>query len=129
MPNLIIYLLMFLLGGFGYGAVELLFRQRTHWTMVLLGGVCCLIMYIIDTRSNFRFWQKIVSGAAVITTLEFCTGCVINILLKMDIWNYSRLPFNLFGQISLPFTALWLLVAVLTAGISGLVHRFLGKGP
>ena len=30
---------MFLFGGFGYGLIEVLWRGRTHWSMVLCGGI------------------------------------------------------------------------------------------
>ena len=41
-------IVMFLFGGFGYGLIEILWRGRTHWSMVLCGGLCFLVMYLIS---------------------------------------------------------------------------------
>ena len=38
-------------------------------------------------------------------------GLVLNICLVMAVWDYSTLPGNLWGQICLPFSALWALLA------------------
>ena len=38
-------------------------------------------------------------------------GLVLNICLDMAVWDYSTLPGNLWGQICLPFSALWALLA------------------
>ncbi|WP_438268271.1 putative ABC transporter permease, partial [Intestinimonas butyriciproducens] len=38
-------------------------------------------------------------------------GLVLNICLGMAVWDYSTLPGNLWGQICLPFSALWALLA------------------
>ena len=31
--------------------------------------------------------------------------------LKLDIWDYSRIPFNLYGQICLPYAAVWFVLS------------------
>jgi len=89
------------LGAVLYGALELLWRGRTHWTMLILGGVCFAVMYLIATRSTWPLLQKWISSAAVITALEFLAGAAVNIRLGWDVWDYSDQPFNLFGQICL----------------------------
>ena len=40
---------VFTAGGLGYGGLELLWRGRTHWSMLLCGGVCELIHAGFDT--------------------------------------------------------------------------------
>ena len=40
-------------------------------------------------------------GGTIITILEFITGCIVNLWLGWNIWDYSELPYNLLGQISL----------------------------
>jgi len=120
---------VFTAGGLLYGAAELLFRGRTHWSMLLAGGLCVLLLYQISVRSREAFWKKCIMGGAVITTVEFLTGIVVNILLGWRVWNYSNLRANLFGQICLQFSAAWVV-------LSGLViwacltaeSMFFGKG-
>ena len=52
-------------------------------------------------------WQRALLGAGLITGVEFLSGCVLNLWLRWAVWDYSRLPGNLLGQICLPFTLLW----------------------
>ena len=39
-----------------------------------------------------------------------CIGVILNIWLKLDIWDYSREPFNLYGQICLFYALIWFLL-------------------
>ena len=40
--------------------------------------------------------------------IEFSTGCLVNLRLGWNVWDYSNLPFNLFGQVCLPFALMFL---------------------
>ena len=42
------YLLIYAAGGLLYGLIEILWRGWTHWSMVLCGGLCFLMMYLIS---------------------------------------------------------------------------------
>ena len=57
-------------------------------------------------------FQSVV-GAVIITAMEFITGCVVNIWLEWNVWDYKNLPFNLMGQICLYFFLLWIPIAML----------------
>jgi uncharacterized membrane protein len=50
-------------------------------------------------------------GAIIITGLEFLTGVLVNLWLGLSVWDYSYMPFNLLGQICLPYSILWLLLS------------------
>ena len=117
---------VYLLGAFGYGGLELLWRGRTHWTMLLLGGFCFLLVYLINTEMHAALWQKWLLSAAVITTLEFLCGCLINLRLGWNVWDYSGMRGNLLGQICPQFFVLWLLLSIpcswLSAGLKKLFH-------
>jgi uncharacterized membrane protein len=52
------------------------------------------------------FWKSII-GACLILLIEFLSGCILNIGLGMNIWDYSTLPFNILGQVCLLFGILW----------------------
>lgn len=43
------------------------------------------------------------------------TGCVVNLMLGWEVWDYGGLPWNILGQVSLKYSALWLPVSL--AGI------------
>lgn len=104
-------LLLFLIGGWVYTWIEILWRGYTHWTMFLLGGACFVIMGLLNEYGITWHWcllrQSVVS-AVIITLFEFFTGCIVNLWLRWDVWDYSGLPFNLRGQICLYFFLLWI---------------------
>ena len=105
-------LILFLIGGFLYVFIELLWRRHSHWSMFLLGGICFLYAGI---QNEYTEWNKplilqSIQAAIFITAAEFLTGCIVNLWLKWNVWDYSNLPFNLFGQICLPFSILWIFV-------------------
>jgi len=103
--------LLFLIGGRLYTWIELLWRSRTHWTMFILGGTCFVIMGLLN-EYKFTWQQSLVKqsvvSACIIMVLEFVTGCIVNLWLGWQVWDYSNLPFNLCGQICLYYFLLWI---------------------
>lgn len=106
---------LFLIGGRVYTWIELLWRGFTHWTMFLLGGMCFVIMGLLN--ENVFPWRlslalQALISAVVITVFELITGCIVNIWLGWQIWDYSRLPFNILGQVCLYYFLLWIPLSV-----------------
>lgn len=107
--------LLFLIGGRLYTWLELICRGRTHWTMFILGGLCFVIIGLLNEHLfpwDLALMQQAVIGAIIITVLEFATGCIVNLWLGWDVWDYSDLPFNLMGQVCLYYFFDWLLLTV-----------------
>lgn len=103
-----------LIGGCVYFLIELLWRGHSHWTMVVMGGVCFIL---IGDINEFIPWNMPLIlqggiGSAVITSMELVCGVILNIWLKLDIWDYSTMPFNFLGQICLPFSLLWVALSI-----------------
>ena len=110
--SIVFYITMFLAGGLVYGAIEVMYRGYTHWSMMLLGGLCFLVCDIIDMRlPSYRVVARVTICAALFTVLEYVTGLIVNVCLGWDIWDYSRLPLNLQGQICLLFSVVWFGIA------------------
>lgn len=108
--------ILFFIGGRLYTWFELLWRGHTHWTMFILGGVLFVILGLLN---EYRYtwemplvWQALIS-AVIITIFEWITGCIVNLWLGWNIWDYSELPFNLLGQICLYYFLLWIPLSVL----------------
>lgn len=100
--------LLFLTGGFGYYLLEVLFRGHSHWTMGLCGGICLVGIYFINRRfAKSSYTLRATLCAMLITGVEFTAGCILNLWLGLSIWDYSALPYNLLGQISLLFSGIW----------------------
>ena len=106
------------LGGTAYGLIEVLWRGHTHWTMLLLGGLCFYIMAQIGSISALPLYLRAVPCAYCITILEFLTGCIVNLLLGWNVWDYSTQPFNFMGQICLPYLGYWYLLSIPTIVIA-----------
>lgn len=107
------YIVLFLIGGAAYFGIEILWRGYSHWTMFLLGGLCFVI---VGALNNWLPWEMDIEkqagiGAIIITVLEFIVGVIVNLVLKWNVWDYSLLPFNILGQISLPFTLIWIVLS------------------
>lgn len=119
------YALVYCLGGLIYALLEIIWRGWTHWSMALCGGLCFLIMYLIS-GSGLGMVKKCLLSAAAISTVEFFTGCLVNLRLHWHIWDYSAARFNLLGQICPAFSALWLLLSVPGLALCGELRKFFG---
>ncbi len=105
-------LFVFSIGAITYSFIEILWRGYTHWTMGLLGGICMLFIYAINIFVKANILVKAAYSAFVITALEFLTGIMVNIVFKLNVWDYSRLKFNIMGQVSLLYSFLWFLLCI-----------------
>lgn len=114
MKKLYKYMMLLVTGGALYVLVELIWRGRSHWTMSLLGGLCFISIGLINEIIPWEMplWQQILIGACIVTALEFLTGCIVNLWLRWDVWDYSMMPGNVLGQICPQFVLLWLPVAL-----------------
>ena len=110
--------LLFCAGGLGYMGLELLWRGWTHSTMFFAGGTCFLLLGRLKDAPPV---VKAVAGAGIITAVELAAGLLIN--SQYTIWDYRDVPLNFRGQICLPYSLLWIPVAL--AGTEG--YRFLCK--
>lgn len=102
----------FAFGGMAYGILETIFRGYTHWSMGIAGGLCFCLLYQVEQVFEEPLWKKCLLGSGIITTVEYVTGCIVNLWLDWNVWSYSNHAINLDGQICLLFSALWALLSV-----------------
>ena len=103
-----------LVGSIIYVCIEMLWRGYTHPSMFILGGICFVAIGLINELFPWDMgllWQSLI-GAVIVTALEFITGLIVNVWLGLGVWDYSGLPFNIMGQICLPFFFAWMVLAV-----------------
>ncbi len=104
---------LFLAGGALYFVFELFWRGFSHWTMFALGGLCFVL---VGGLNNYLSWEmsllhQMLFGGLIITVGELLTGCVINLWLGWQVWDYSALPGNLWEQICPQYSLLWVLLS------------------
>ena len=107
------YMFLFVVMGGVYYCIEIVWRGQSHISMFILAGCCGIICGLLNELFPWELgllWQSMI-GATVITACEFVTGLIVNVWLDLGVWDYSTLPFNVLGQICLPFTILWAFIS------------------
>lgn len=104
---------LFIIGGIIYYFIEILARGYSHWSMFLLGGLCFIIIGLLNEfyKWSTPFHHQCLIGAIIITILEFITGLIVNVKLGWDVWDYSDRGFNLMGQICLQNSIYWIFLS------------------
>lgn len=119
-------LILFWIGGLIYVLLEVVARGRTHWTMFIVGGVAFFLIGCINEKyRSMALVKQMIIGSAVITLLEFVCGCIVNLMLGWNVWDYSNMPFNLLGQICLPFSILWFLLSAIAVVLDDWIRHLL----
>ncbi|MGN0624132.1 MAG: hypothetical protein ACI4JA_09315 [Oscillospiraceae bacterium] len=109
------YFAVFIIGALAYGLIEISVRGFSHITMGILGGLTMVVIHILNDqrREGMNFILQIGISALFITAIEFLAGEILNVRLKMNIWDYSEVPLNYDGQICLPFVIFWIMLSVI----------------
>lgn len=107
-------------GGAGYGVLEILWRGYTHISMLIAGGICFWLIIRIS-KINRSVLIKSLIGGLCITLIEFIFGCIVNLWLGLDVWDYSAEPCQLFGQVCIRYMLLWCVVCAFVIPICKLV--------
>ena len=119
------YLCVFLTGGVIYSGLELLWRGYTHWSMTAAGGLCLLLLHRMNLRlPGNRLLLRCSMGCALITSVEFAVGLIVNRALGWNVWDYSGMPGNLLGQVCPLFSAAWFFLTLPACLLSGGFRRF-----
>lgn len=124
------WLWMFGTGGSVYLLMELLYRGYTHISMFFAGGLSAALIFLFCCAGGMRRagrFLRCAVGSAVITAVEFCTGVVVNLCLHLRVWDYSRMPLNLLGQVCLPFSAVWFFLALPIIALGDMLNRSDGQ--
>lgn len=100
-----IIILWFILGCC-YADLELLYRGFTYVQMIWVGGMAALCIGLLNQpygkfKLNFKIWQQFCIGTAITLIIEFVSGCILNKIFCLNLWDYSNKSFNLYGEICL----------------------------
>ena len=110
--------IIFIIFGLMYVTIELLYRGHTHYSMFIVGGICGVLIGLInDNTPDMPLLPQCVLGAVIITIIELLTGLFLNVYLGLNVWDYSNQPFNFMGQICPQFCIIWCILSILVIRI------------
>ena len=108
------FLLLWEIGGCVYFMIEIMYRGFSHESMFILGGLCLILIGGLNDFFPYELyfeWQILI-GDIMVLILEFLTGCIVNIWLGLNVWDYSDLPGNLLGQVCPQFALIWIPIII-----------------
>ena len=124
MKKLLKNLLIFSIFGLTYGLIEILWRGYTHPSMVIVGGICGLLIGLLNEKNKKKnLLLQMVEGMVIVTVLEFVSGIILNLCLGLNVWDYSNMRFNLLGQVCPQFCIAWFFLSYFVIRIDDLLRR------
>lgn len=123
------HIVLFFIGGIIYYLIEILWRGYSHISMVFCGGLCFILIGIVNELIpwDIKLWKQMLIGSVIVTVVEFFTGCIVNLWMGLKVWDYSNLPFNILGQICLPFCVAWFFLSLVAIVIDDYLRHWLFK--
>ena len=121
------YILLFFIGGYSYCGVELLFRGFSHISMLIAGGICFILIGLLNDvfPHKISIISQMVISSLIITAVEFIVGMIVNVWLDLNVWDYSKLPYNFMGQICLLYTNIWFFLSLAAILLDDYLKYFL----
>lgn len=120
-------LAIFSIFGIAYSIIEILWRGYTHPSMILVGGLCGLLIGLLNERNKkANIIKQMVMSMAIVTLFEFIFGCFLNLYMNLNVWDYSDMKFNILGQICPQFAIAWFFLSYAVIKLDDILRDFLG---
>ena len=97
-----------------------------------MGGICLILVDQINDRWFGWDTQLIIQaiiGGIICTSIEFIVGTIDRVVLHLNMWDYSFIPFNYKGIICLPFSIAWCVLSILAIFIGDAVRYYIFGEP
>ena len=116
----VLSVLLWFFGGTLYFFSEVIWKtargrpETISWTMLAVALILCIPLERLGAELPWKLslpYQATICAAAI-TAVEFVAGCILNLWLGLGIWDYSEMPYNLCGQICLPFCFVWFVASI-----------------
>ena len=109
---------IFCIGGSLYNIIEIFWRGYTHWSMFIVGGACFqMIGHIHTAFARESLLRRCALCSAAVTAVEYLSGCLFNLHLHLNVWDYSSMFLNLRGQVCLLYSVLWGMLSIIAKPI------------
>lgn len=111
----VLSMLLWTWGGTMYFLLEVAYKtasgrpEAISWTMLVLAVLLCVPVERCGEELPWAcpLWLQALCCAALVTAVELAAGLVLNVWLRLGVWDYSHLPGNLWGQVCPQFALLW----------------------
>jgi uncharacterized membrane protein len=105
------------------------FTGYTSLWMILIGGFTGISIGKINENekivAKIPFIIQCLMGTFIILFIELVSGILFNIILGMNLWDYSNNKYNLLGQISLSHAFVWFLLCPLGFWLDDQIRNYL----
>lgn len=138
------FLILFLIMGMMYLCIEVIFTaiinlpikglqligQTSLW-MLPVGGLLGVLLGLFNqinwVRKTFNvFWQCFI-GAILITLVEFGAGLLLNIVMGLNLWDYSQYLLNVMAQVCVPMSICWFFLCPFVFWFDDILRFYLYK--
>jgi uncharacterized membrane protein len=129
-------IIIFVVFGTIYINIEVLFRALQYYEdfgpaligysslwMFLVGGLSALLVGLINENFKMPLPLECLLGGLIITLIELISGLVLNKWLGFYLWDYTDMPLNIEGQVSLLFSAFWIMLVPCIHFLDDLLRR------
>ncbi|WP_343344713.1 putative ABC transporter permease [Terrisporobacter petrolearius] len=123
------YLTLFLIGGITYYFIEIVYRGYSHYSMIIVGGLCFILIGSINEFSNkeIPLLLQMLISVLIVNIVELISGIIINRILLLNVWDYSQLKYNFLGQISLNSSIAWFFLSLFAIYMDDLLRYVIFK--
>ena len=96
--------------------------------MFLLAAVLFIALDLLNEIWSWNILTQCIVGAVIATLAEFFTGCVVNLWLGWNVWDYSDMWGNVLGQICPAFSLLWVFMSAVAIVLADVIRwKFFGE--
>lgn len=128
MKSVLKALLLILIMGFIYMCMEILYKGLSSPIMILIGGLSAYFIGLLDEKTDYFYNKKMIIkcfiGMLITLSIEFCSGMILR-HFGIILWDYAKIPFNIYGVICLPYAIMWFFLVPLGLYIDNKLRELL----
>ena len=121
--NAVFYFIVFSVLGWAVEEAITSFEKKTIANVGYLNGPYCpiygfsvAICYVISELIIDEWYAQLIIFTVVVSLFVFGTGVFLQKVLHFRLWNYSTMPLNIKGFITIPLSVMWGVVLTILVG-------------
>ena len=126
---MIINIILFIIYGLGYCLIDYVFWKHPKElpTAFICDGTMGVVIGLLNEIWPFMpIYQQVILGCLSTLCVEFIAGCILNLWLKLDLWDYNRVTkYNILGQICPLYIINWIPIVLFVIFIDDVLRNAL----